>query len=99
MLPAGWMESSETVDETVGFGDVAAVALNLRTGDAAAVEALELAYHAAALARQVVGLAEQYQDLCSPDFGGYAARYPVCFSQKDHPFSFGFRGIIQSRSY
>jgi len=73
MLPAGWMESSETV-ETVGFGDVAAVALNRRTGDAAAVEALELAYHAAALARRVDGLAEQYQDLCSPDFGGYAAR-------------------------
>jgi hypothetical protein len=66
------MESSETV-ETVGFGDVAAVALNLRTGDAAAVEALEPAYHAAALARHVVGLAEQYQDLCSLDFGGYAA--------------------------
>ena len=73
MLLAGWKESSETV-ETVGFGDVAAVALNRRTGDAAAVEALELAYHAAVLARRVVGLAEQFQDLCSPDFGGYAAR-------------------------
>jgi len=73
MLPAGWMESSETV-ETVDFGDVAAVTLNRRTGDADAVEALELAYHAAALARRVVGLAEQYQDLCSPDFEGYAAR-------------------------
>ena len=72
MLPAGWMESSETV-ETVGFGDVAAVALNRRTGDAAAVEALDLIDEI-----QVASFHPHYQfaDTETEDITNYTNRSP-----------------------